>query len=173
MKGFTRQVRSLARLGLALGLLAAAAGAVTAACPGESPEVVLTCFTQAHAERDIELLERLLAPEYAWVVVVPPEADIFDREASMTASRNMFAAPEVEWVSLEFAGGYLVVEGEVERTWRIEDLKATLTIKHTSAEEPRVASMCATLYVRKTTGENAGYEVYREVFFEGLGCEGE
>ena len=84
----------------------------------------------------------------------------------------MFAAEEVEWVTLEFADGYRVVEGRDEGTWRIEDLKATLTVKHTSAEEPRVASMCATLYVRAVDGENPGYQVYREVFFEGLGCEG-
>ncbi len=156
---------------LTLVLLATAASAGLAACSGTGPGVVLACFTESHTNRDIEALESLLAPDYAWVVVVPPEADLFDREASMRASRNMFEAPEVEWVSLEFAGGYRVVEGGETGTWRIEDLQATLTIKHTSAEEPRIASMCATLYVRETKGEDSGYEVYREVFFEGLGCE--
>ena len=40
------------------------------------------------------------------------------------------------------------------------------------AESPSEAPLCATLYVRRVDGEELGYEVYREVFFEGDGCVG-
>ncbi len=149
-----------------------AAGVAPAACRGETPEVVLTCFTESHAERDVTMLDELLAPEYVWVVVSPPETEVFSRERSLTAAESMFADPGLEWVSLEFYDGYRVVPGKEAETWRIEDLRVALTIKRATAPEADVAPMCATLYVRKVAGEDSAYEVYREVFFDGLGCDG-
>jgi hypothetical protein len=161
------------RVAVALAVIASVAGSgvVSGACPCDAPEDILACFSEAHTGRDIEALGELMAPDYVWVVIAPPEADVFKRERSLEAAATMFSDPKVEWVTLEFGGDYRVVEGEEAETWRIEDVTVSLTVKHVSADQPVVASLCATLYVRLTAGEGPGYEVYREVFFEGLGCD--
>lgn len=148
------------------------AGAASASCPGDAPQVVLVCFSKAYSDRDVATLENVLAPDYIWVAVSPPEVDVFEREDSVAASVRMFGDPEVESVSLQFSEGYRVVQGTEPKTWRIEDLLATMTVKRASMEEPAVAPLCVTLYVRECVGEDPGYEVYREVFFEGEGCIG-
>ena len=148
------------------------AGVASASCRGDAPQIVLVCFSEAYSNRDVAALENVLAPDYIWVTVSPPEVDVFERETSVTASVKMFGDSEVESVSLQFGEGYRVVEGTEPKTWRIEDLLATLTVKRASMEEPAVAPLCVTLYVRECVGEDPGYEVYREVFFEGEGCVG-
>ena len=159
-------------IGLALATLMAFTGTAFCACPGDGPEVVLDCFSLAYSDRDLAVLESVLAPDYIWVAVSPPKVDVFTREDSVASSVKMFGNAEVESVSLEFRDGYRIVAGTEAETWRIEGLLATLTVKHALAEEPSVAPLCVTLYVRETTGESPGYEVYREVFFEGEGCAG-
>lgn len=160
-------------VGTAAALLAVAAAlpvVATASCPGEAPEAVLACFSRAYSDRDASILDGVLAPDYAWVAVSPPEVDVFTREDSFSASVRMFENPGVEFVTLEFEDGYRLAEGKEEGTWRIEDLRATMTIKRESMDEPTSAMLCVTLYVRKTDGEEPGYQVYREVFFEDGGC---
>lgn len=157
---------------LALAVVVGPVGLAAGACAGDGPEIVLDCFSRAYSERSLELLESVLAPDYIWVAVSPPQVEIFEREHSVASSVKMFRSPELEDVSLEFREGYSVVKGDEPDTWRLEDLLATLTIKRSGADVPSIAPLCVTLYVRKTTGENAGYEVYREVFFEGAGCVG-
>lgn len=157
---------------LTLVILAGLPGIAPGACPGDDPQVVLACFSMAYSDRDKAMLDDVLAPDYMWVAVAPPEVEVFTREDSYSASLKMFGDPEMESVTLEFLTGYDVVEGSDEKTWRIENLKAIMTVKRASMPEPSVASLCVTLYVRQTTGDNPGYEVYREVFFEGDGCEG-
>jgi hypothetical protein len=144
----------------------------SASCWGEAPEAVLGCFSSAYSDRDAATLEGVLAPDYVWVRVAPPEVDVFSRETSVTASLKMFRDPEVELVSLEFEEGFRVVPGEEPNTWRIEELRATLTVQLASVAEPRVAALCVTLYVRQTGVETPGYQVYREVFFESEDCVG-
>ena len=158
--------------GVALAALVAAAGVAFGACSGDGPEVVIDCFSRAYSERDLAVLEEVLAPDYIWVTVAPPQVDVFTREDSVASSVKMFRDPDIESVSLEFRDGYHVEPGTEPKTWRIEDLLATLMVKQVSAVKPSVASLCVTLYVRETTGEAPGYEVYREVFFEGEGCVG-
>ena len=118
------------------------------------------------------MLEGLLAADYVWVRVAAPEVDIFTRQESVDASVTMFLDPDVESVSLDFHQGSDVVACETPGTWRIEDVKATLTVKMAAADEPRLSPLCATLYVRQTSDTPLGYQVYREVFFEGQGCVG-
>jgi len=155
-----------------LAALAGLAGVASASCRGDAPQVVLVCFSKAYSERDVEVLESVLAPDYIWVTVSPPEVDVFSRETSVASSVEMFGDPEVELVSLEFHQGYRVLQGAEPKTWRIEDLLATMTVKRASMEKPSVALLCVTLYVRESVGDDAGYEVYREVFFAGEGCVG-
>jgi len=159
-------------LALTLAVLAGLAGGAAGACPGDGPEVVLDCFSLAYSSRDAVVLESVLAPDYIWVAVSPPQVEIFERAISVASSVRMFGNNEVEGVSLEFRGGYSVVKGDEPDTWRLEDLLATLTVKRSKVAEPSIALLCVTLYVRKTTGKNAGYEVYREIFFEGEDCVG-
>jgi len=140
------------------------------ACPGDGPEVVLDFFSRAYSERSEELLDMVMAPDYTWVTVAPPEVDIFPREESFDSSVRMFGNESVEWVSLEFREGFDVVEGVEPGTWRIENLLATLKVKSVGAKQPSVAPLCVTFYVRKLEGEGGGFEVFREVFFEGEGC---
>ena len=158
--------------GLALLAVLGLTGVTAGACPGDGPEVVLDCFSLAYSDRSLEVLESVLAPDYIWVAVSPPQVEIFEREVSVASSVKMFGSPELEAVSLEFRDGYSLVKGDEPDTWRLEDLMATLTVKKAGAEEPSTAPLCVTLYVRKIGGENPGYEVYREVFFEGEGCVG-
>ena len=162
----------LRAVGFTLMLSVGLAGVASASCPGDAPQVVLVCFSEAYSDRDVAVLESVLAPDYIWVTVSPPEVDVFTRKTSVASSVKMFGDPEVESVSLEFAEGYSIVEGIEPKTWRIEDLLATLTVKRASVDEPGVAFLCVTLYVRETTGDDLGYEIYREVFFEGEECVG-
>ena len=148
------------------------AGVSSAACPGDAPDVVLACFSAAYSNRDIATLEGVLAPDYMWLTVVPPRVEVFKREDSVSGSLEMFRNPEVESVSLEFHEGYRVVQGEAPATWRIEELRGVLTVKRASVDESAISPLCVTLYVREIAGDAPGYQVYREVFFEGEGCVG-
>lgn len=155
---------------LTLAVLAAVAPMASGACSGDGPECVLACYSGAHANRDIGALESLLAHDYMWVVVAQPRAELFNRETTLTATREMFADADVEQLGLEFEDGYLVAEGDEAGTWRLENIRVTLSIKHESVDEPHVATVCSTLYVRKVGPGGEGYEIYKEVTFEGTGC---
>jgi ketosteroid isomerase-like protein len=156
----------------ALALLAALAGAAAASCAGETPDAVLRCFSEAYSNRDADLLDEVMADDYVWIAVSAPEVDVFDRETSFDASVRMFRDEQVESVSLEFDDGYSVREGGEEGTWRIEDLRARLVVKSAGQATPNAATLCVTFYVREVEGDDPGFEVYREVFFEGNGCTG-
>jgi hypothetical protein len=156
----------------ALALAAVLAGTAGASCRGDAPDAVLRCFSEAYSERDADLLNEVMADDYVWVAVSPPEVDIFDRSTSFDASVEMFGDPQVESVSLEFEDGYSIKEGSRKGTWRIEDIRARLAVKSTEHLTPNVATLCVTFYVREVAGDASGYEVYREVFFEGNGCVG-
>jgi hypothetical protein len=159
-------------VGLTILALVGVAAAASAACQGDAPDAVLACFSAAYSNRDAATLERVLAPDYMWLTVAPPRVEVFRREDSVSASLEMFRNPEVESVSLEFHEGYRVVQGEDPGTWRIEELRGVLTVKRASVDESAISPLCVTLYVREITGDDPGYEVYREVFFEGEGCVG-
>jgi hypothetical protein len=158
---------ALAALALAVG-----AGDASAACPGDAPDAVLACFSAAYTNRDIAALEGVLAPDYVWLTVAPPRVEVFKREDSVSGSLEMFRNPEVQSVSLEFSEGYRIVRGDDPGTWRIEELRGMLVVKRASVDEPAISPLCVTLYVREAAGEAPGYQVYREVFFEGEGCVG-
>jgi len=157
--------RSLAALAL---VVLSVAGVASAACVGDSPEAVLKCYAEAHELRDIGALEELLASDYAWVVVTPHRAQVIERSTTLKASRGMFADPRLESVSLTFADGYDVVDGEDPDTWRIEGLLVTLSAKMESMTEPHAVTVGATYYVRKAPAAKSSYEIYREVTFEGV-----
>jgi hypothetical protein len=153
-------------------LLVGSTGYASIPCQGKSPEVVLDCFSAAYSERSAEKLEGVMAPDYVWVAVSPPEVDVFSREESVAASLEMFADESVESVALTFQDGYSVTAGNEPETWRIEDLTAVLTVKTAGVAEAAASSLCVTLYVRRTAVDPASYQVYREVFFEKDGCVG-
>ena len=69
--------------------LLVAGGAAMGACPGNGPETVLDCFSRAYSERSEEVLAAVMAHDYTWVTVAPPEVDIFPREESYDASVRM------------------------------------------------------------------------------------
>ncbi len=157
--------RSLAALAL---VVLSVAGVASAACVGDSPEAVLKCYAEAHELRDIGALEELLASDYAWVAVTPHRAKVIERGTTLEASRGMFTDPGVESVRLTFADGYDVVDGHDPDTWRIEGVLMTLSAKLESMTEPHVVTSSATYYVRKAPATKSGYEIYREVTFEGV-----
>ncbi len=153
----------------ALVLLPAAAS--LGACAGDAPDAVLACFSEAYAQRSPELLDRVVADDYTWIAITAPLAEVYDYETTVAVTRELFANEMNESVSMEFGGDYKIVEGFDEGTWRIEDLTVMLTVFRSGSESPRVSTLCATFYVRKVEGPEPGYEVYREVTFEGAGCE--
>ena len=146
------------------------AGAALAACVCVAPEDVLKCYSEAYTSRDADLLESVIADDYVWVAVVFPRAEIFDRETTVKASTALLTNELVEDCSLNFGDNYILVAGDDDDTWRIEKLLVTLTVKLVSEEEPHSTTVCATLYVRRTDGV-PGFEIYREVTFEGMGCD--
>jgi hypothetical protein len=157
--------RSLATLAL---VVFSVVGVASAACVGDSPEAVLKCYAEAHELRDIGALEELLASDYVWVAVSPHRAQLIERGKTLEASRGMFTDPRLESVSLGFTDGYDVVDGHDAETWRIEGVVATLSAKLESMTEPHVVAASATYYVRKAPATKSGYEIYREVTFEGV-----
>ena len=80
----------------------------------------------------------------------------------------MFDDPLAESVSLTFADGYDVVDGQYPDTWRIEGVLATLSVKMESMKETHAVTASVTYYVRKAPAVKSGYEIYREVTFEGV-----
>ena len=149
------------------------AGVASAACVGDSPEAVLKCYADAHELRDIGMLEELLASDYTWVSVTPHRAELIERGTTLEASRGMFSDPSLESLSLTFADGYGVVDGQDPDTWRIEGIVVTLSARLESMEEPHVVTVDATYYVRAAPATESGYEIYREVTFEGVVFEDE
>jgi hypothetical protein len=157
--------RSLATLAL---IVFSVVGVASAACVGDSPEAVLKCYAEAHELRDIGALEELLASDYVWVAVSPHRAHLVERGTTLEASRGMFTDPRAESVSVTFADGYDVVDGDDPDTWRIEGVLLTLSVKMESVTEPHAIATSATYYVRKAPATKWGYEIYREVTFEGV-----
>lgn len=66
------------------------------------------------------------------------------------------------------ADGYAVVDGQDPDTWCIKGVLVTLSAKMESMKEPYVITAAATYYVCKAPAMEAGYEIYREVTFEGV-----
>jgi len=60
------------------------------------------------------------------------------------------------------------VDGHDPDTWLIEGLLLTLSVKMESVTEPHAITVGATYYVRKAPATKSGYEIYREVTFEGV-----
>jgi hypothetical protein len=166
---FVRPFRPIQRSPAALALVVlSVAGLASAACVGDSPEVVLTCYAEAYELRDIGVLEELLASDYAWVAVASHRAEVIERGKTLEAARGMFTDPRLESASLTFADGYDVVDGHDPDTWRIEGVLMTLSAKLESMTEPHVVTSSATYYVRKAPATKSGFEIYREVTFEGV-----
>lgn len=157
--------RSLATLAL---VVLSVAGVASAARVGDSPEAVLKCYAEAHELRDVGVLEELLASDYVWVAVTPHRANLIERDKTLEAARGMFTVPRAEAIGLTFADGYVVVDGQDPDTWRIEGIRATLSVKLESVTEPHAITTSATYYVRKAPATKSGYEIYREVTFEGM-----
>ena len=164
-RSFGPSKRSLTAFALVALLLP---GVVSAACVGDSPEAVLTCYAKAHGLRDISVLEELLASDYTWVSVTPHRAELIERGTTLAASLGMFTDPRVESVSLTFGDGYDVVAGQDPETWRIVGLLVTLRVKMGSAAEPHAVTANTTYYVRRAPASKSDYEIYREVTFEGV-----
>ena len=164
------EMRTINVLRCALCALLLLAASTAAACEGETPESVVGCYTQAYAERDPGALQELYAEDFVWVMVSPPRAEVWDRERTMESARNMFAHPDVSELSLELAGGFEVVEGELSDTWRIEGVEATLITAMGEGTKPQAVNTCATLYVRRVSGRDGEFEIYREVTFGNGDC---
>jgi hypothetical protein len=146
------------------------AASAPAGCVGEGPDAVLKCYSDAHDMKDASALESLYASDYTWISVAPPQAQVIDRETTLMASRKMFADEDMKSISYTFRDGYDVVEDVEEGTWRVENVRADLRAEMGSLDEPYVATTCVTFYVRELPGDGAGYEIYREVTFDGIGC---
>ncbi len=152
----------------------AAVGGVVAA----GPEGVLDAYAAALSDRDAAALDSLLADDYDWVIVNPPEVNVMSRDDVLTLTRSMLADENVEGVRLTFDGGYSVESPGEPGSWFIRDVRATLGITMvpgdgSEAEEHVVTDSCMTFYVRLVPGMSSEYEIYREVNFEGVGCDGE
>ncbi len=61
-----------------------------------------------------------------------------------------------------------MVDGHDPDTWRIEGVLLTLSVKRESMTEPHAITASVTYYVRKAAATKSGYEIYREVTFEGV-----
>ena len=159
---------------LALSVLLCWVCGAAAACPGESATAVLDYYAAAYSEQNSAALDTLYSADYAWLIVVPPRADIIDRARTLNAARKMLEAPDVQSATLTFGGDYSVVRGREQGTWRIENVVATLDVKLAPDSEHgfagEVVSACETLYVREVGEDPVLFEIYREVTFEGIGC---
>ncbi|MFH1501616.1 MAG: hypothetical protein ABIG03_01085 [Candidatus Eisenbacteria bacterium] len=158
----------------AAGIIALVAAPAPAGCAADGPEGVLACYAAAFAGMDVAALERLLAEDYQWLVVMPPEVSVFSRADVIKLSDGMLSDADVESVSMSFADGYGTAPAGGADEWILHDVKVTLELTFTPGSEKGVDSYsiesCLTLYVRKVAGTESEYEVYREVNFEGLGC---
>ncbi len=156
-----------------IAALVAPAAHATADAP--DPVSVLGYYAQAFNDRDPELIDVLYAEDYVMVVVVPPQAEFIDRASAVDASQNMINDKEVSSLALTFEDGYTVAEGTDAGTWRIEDLRMTVAAEFVEGSRMGVPSHsetgCSTLYVRESATNEGMFEIFREVMFEGVGCE--
>ena len=87
----------------------------------------------------------------------------------------MLADEETTSVTLDFEPGFRVADGDEEGVWRIENLRSTLRLEFVEGSSKGVPdyemAICSTLYIRESTGGDAAFEIFREVVFEGVGCE--
>ena len=151
-------------------LMAALVGATSASCIASSPDGVLQCYSDAHANRDIESLEDLLAEDYLQVFVVRPRAHVVNRDSRLQSLRSLFARPGLKSAILTFADGYRVVAGDEPDTWCIENLtpdRRTHEIQGMTQMSFHEVPSCVTLYVRLAPPPEGGYVIYREVSFYG------
>lgn len=159
----------VALVGLCVLLLApSAAQAMT---PG--PASILGRYAHTYNARASEMLDGLYAEDYEAVVVAPPQVIFMDRTTTMESATNMIEDEETSRVVLTFESGYDVAEAGP-GAWRIENLKMTLRLEFVEGSSKGVAdhevTTCVTLYVRESTGD-LPFEIFREVVFEGCGCE--
>jgi hypothetical protein len=141
------------------------------------PLSVLSRYAQVFKDRNPDLLDMLYANDYEMVIVDPPQVSFIDRTTAIKASKNMVEDKEVSSVSLTFDDGYDVAEDADTGVWRIENLRMTLAAQFVEGARMGVASHsetgCVTLYVRESAREDGTFEIFREVIFEGVGCEEE
>ncbi len=160
-----------------LCILFLAAPAAHAEGVAPDPLSVLGQYAQVFSDRNPDLIDILYADDYEMVIVAPPEVSFIDRATAIKASKNMIGDKEVSSVSLTFEDGYDVAEDADAGVWRIENLLMTLTAHFIEGARMGVASHsetgCVTLYVRESKRANGTFEIFREVIFNGVGCEEE
>ncbi len=148
----------------------------TAGVVADGPAGVLDAYSQVFDGGGVEALESLLASDYDWVVVNQPEVQILSRDDVVTLTRNMLDNDKVDAVDLSF-DRYTLEPGSSPDEWILGDVPATLTMSVIAEEggepEEHVTRSCMSFYVRRVPGTDSEYEIYREVNFEGVGCESE
>ncbi len=170
-------------ISVAVAILAVAAllapVAAQAECPTGDPASVLECYAEAYRQRDVTLVDELLAEDYLWIDVSYPGAMTFDRDEVMRMAEGMFGDENVTSAALVFDAGGEIVVGSEPGTWRIEGAPGRLEITFEDPAMPKAepveAGTCFTLYVREVDAEGGGssYQIYREVTFGDGGCDGE
>jgi hypothetical protein len=151
---------------IAVAALVSLTGVAGASCPGSSPEAVLECYSRAYEQMDSGVLEDLLGDDYQWVVVTPHRATLIGRGETVSMAVGMFENKDVVSAALTFEDGYSLVDGDESGTWRIEGVVSTLSVMTEGVEEAHEISADMTYYVRGS--QEDGYEIYREVSFEGV-----
>jgi len=166
MSHVTRTFMLLVFLVLPLIVLSVVGHPAHAICVADGAAGVLECFTTAYAQRDIEAFSQLLASDFVFVSIGPLRQMDQDRAAELETIGRIFASPAVESMSLSFDPAFDVVPGGEPGTWKLDNLKATLSLRATASGQagPKDYSVTVrmSLYVRQVASPTPHFEVFRE-----------
>ena len=110
-----------------LTLLATAVPAESEFCAVDGPASVLACYEKAYAERDLDLLDALLAPDYQFFF--HPGNTSWGRAEDLESAASMFSAPWIKAINIEIGGEYTTSEGPEADTWILEGITATIRLE--------------------------------------------
>ncbi len=107
--------------------LATAVPAESEFCAVDGPASVLACYERAYAERDLDLLDALLAPDYQFFF--HPGNTSWGREQDLEMTAGLFTAPDVREIDLKLEGEYTTSEGPEAGTWVLEGVTTRLRVE--------------------------------------------
>ncbi len=134
-------------------------------CVGNEATAILKCYADAYAARDSSMFAGLLATDYRYANTADTTAPAGNYESALATTANMFHAPGVSRIVVEFGAPRAVEPGEAPATWALRDVPTTLRIEGESDDGrlgPFTVKSVTTYWVRLVSEPTPHYLIYRE-----------
>jgi hypothetical protein len=131
------------------------------ACATDGPESVLRCLQKAYAERDVRVIEELLASDF--VFKIGSRGSPKDRAWDLMVYSKFFGDTTMHNLTLEFAPSYRIDPGDIEATWIIDSLTVITRYDSNKGGNPRhydLATQNNRIKVRLVEEPKPHYEIF-------------